>query len=177
LPHSFLVPQPSVQRHIDEHIGLIMATKTGMVTCLDTERFVSRLSTVYPLLRIVVTLLVMVFDVLSSEMLRLSKHMGVALEIMLLRADDAYKITPTLAGTQPLFSTGGFGDIAARLGGAAVVHMSMKSDSMSCYCRRSLPCGSRKTPLMSAVSCLQRAPSLRSSKSTWPQGRVMIKTR
>ena len=156
-----------------------MATKTGMVTCLDTERFVSRLSTVYPLLRIVVTLLVTVFDVLSSEMLRLSKHMGVALEIMLLSAVqvDAYKITPTLAGTRPVFGTGGFGDIALRLDGAAVMHMSMKSDSTSRYCRRSLPCGSRKTPLMSAVSCLQPAPSLRSSKSTCPHGGLMIKTR
>ena len=122
MPHSFLVPQPSVQRHIDEHIGLIMATKTGMVTCSDTERFVARLSTVYPLYRIVVTLLVMVFDVLSSEMLRLSKHMGVALEIMLLRADDAYKITPTLAGTRPDFGTGGFGDIALRRRSCAHVH-------------------------------------------------------
>ena len=76
------MPQPSVQGHIDTHIALIMTRATGMATTTETQNFVSRLTTVYPRLRVVVTVLFAVYDVLSSEGQRLSGRSGVPLEYM-----------------------------------------------------------------------------------------------
>ena len=142
----------SVQALIDTHIALIMTRKTGMATTTETQLFVSSLTTVYPELRIVVTVLFAVYDVLSSEGQRLSGHSGVPLEYMLLAESDSYLISPILAGVQPILTAGNFGEIADRLSGAGIQHLSMKSLGMGRCCRRSLPRGSRRTPLMSQAA-------------------------
>ena len=143
-----------MQAHIDTHIALIMVRKTGMATTTETQLFVSSLTKVYPLLRVVVTVLFAVYDVLSSEGQRVSGHSGVPLEYMLLAESDSYLISPILAGVQPILTAGNFGEIADRLSGAGIQHLSMKSLGMGRCCRRSLPRGSRRTPLrvMSAFS-------------------------
>jgi hypothetical protein len=141
-----------VQAHIDTRIALIMVRKTGMATTTETQLFVSSLTTVYPELRIVVPVLFAVYDVLSSEGQRLSGHSGVPLEYMLLAESDSYLISPILAGVQPILAAGNFGEIADRLSGAGIQHLSMKSLGMGRCCRRSLPRGSRRTPLMPALS-------------------------
>ena len=127
----------SVQALIDTRIALIMTRKTGMATTTETQLFVSSLTTVYPELRIVVTVLFAVYDVLSSEGQRLSGHSGVPLEYMLLAESDSYLISPILAGVQPILTAGNFGEIADRLSGAGIQHLSMKSQCMGRCCRRS----------------------------------------
>ena len=57
MPPSFSLLQPSVQTLIDEHIALIMERKTGMAAFRETKLLVSRLTTVYPSMRLVVTIL------------------------------------------------------------------------------------------------------------------------
>jgi hypothetical protein len=59
-------------------------------------------------------------------------------------------ISPILAGVQPILTAGNFGEIAERLSGAGIQHLSMKSQGVGRCCRRSL--GSRRTPLMPASS-------------------------
>ena len=123
-----------------------------MATTTETQLFVSRLTTVYRTLRVVVTVLFAVYDVLSSEGQRLSGRSGVPLEFMLLRETDSYMISPILAGVQPILIAGNFGEIADRLSGAGIQHLSMKSLGLGCCCLRSLPRSSRRTSLMSALS-------------------------
>jgi hypothetical protein len=119
-----------VQAHIDTHIALIMVRETGMATTTETQLFVSRLTTAYPKLRIVVTVLFAVYDVLSSEGQRLSGHSGVPLEYMLLAESDSYLISPILAGVQPILTAGNFGEIADRLSGAGIQHLALRCEPL-----------------------------------------------
>ena len=165
MPPSFSLLQPSVQTLIDEHIALIMERKTGMAAFRETKLLVSRLSTVYPSMRLVVTILLRVYDALSAEAQRLSGYSGVPLQIILLGQGDSYLMTPTQAGVQPIMRTsgkGGFGGIANRVAGAGTQHMAFKAKCMrrSCrHCRRSLPRCSCRTPLMSALSAAAKLKS------------------
>ena len=158
MPPSFSVMQPSVQVLIDEQIALIKERQTGMAAFRETKTFVSQLTAACPSMRLVVTILLSVYHVLSAEAQRLSGHSGVPLQIILLGLGDSYMMTPTQAGMQPILrtGTGGFGGIAPRVCGAGTQHMAMKAkcihEPLLPPLPHSLPRGSCRTPLMSALS-------------------------
>ena len=180
MPPSFSVMQPSVQALIDEQIALIKERQTGMAAFRETKTFVSQLTAACPSMRLVVTILLPVYHVLSAEAQRLSGHSGVPIQIILLGLDDSYMMTPTQAGMQPILrtGTGGFGGIAPRVSGAGTQHMAMKARCMSRSCRRC------RTPYLAALAgrpsclpCLQPPRRMCWPRSTCPQRSALIWTR